>query len=455
MAITSAGVGSGLDVNSIISQLMEIEREPLLKLDQKEATVQAQISSFGAIKSVLSSLQSSLDKLKDASTFQSKSGTSSDTDVFTASADTDAVASAYNITVNRLAQSHKMGSTEFSDSTTFGGNAGDELTLTVDGASFTVDLSAGMTLSEIQAEINTDANATGVTAGLITGDSGNQTLVLTAKDTGYDKRIQLSYGGTITAGTLNLSTLNTDENNVALASDAELDASLTVDGVSVTRASNTVSDVVSGLTLNLKSTGSATATITNDTSTATSAINGFVSAYNEVLKTLGDSSLDGNSIVNNIQNQLRNVFNNKAAVSGDISYAAELGIASVYEVGGNNNGSIAADSDTLNAALEENLDDVISFFTDETNGFAARMDTMLEGFLGSGGVMDGMVENANNRIDSIERSRDALSRRLVATETRLRSQYTALDTLMSQLTTTSNYLSSQLANLPSLTRKNN
>ncbi|WP_428603353.1 flagellar filament capping protein FliD [Sedimenticola sp.] len=456
MAISSAGIGSGLDVNSIITQLMAIEQEPLLKLDQKEATVQAEISSFGSIKSILSSLQTSLDKLKDTATFQAKNASSSDTDIFTTSADTTAVASSYDVTVNRLAQRHKMASDEFSSATTFGGGAGDELTLTVDGTSFTLDLSTAMTLSEIQAAINVDENTTNITAGIITGDSGNQTLVLTAKDMGYDKRIQLSYGGAITAGTFNLATINTDANNVLIASDAELDASLTVDGVAVTRSSNTISDVVSGLTMTLKSTGSATATIDNNTSSVNGAVTAFVKAFNEAQTTLADlasSSLQGNSIVNNIQTQMRNVFNSKAGVSGSINYAAELGIASVYEIGGTNKGTIASDSDTLTTALEDQLDDVISFFTDETNGFAARMDTMLDGFLKSGGVLDGMVDNANNRIDSIEQSRDSLSRRLVSTEARLRSQYTALDALMSQLTTTSSYLTNQLANLPNLFSK--
>jgi flagellar hook-associated protein 2 len=328
----------------------------------------------------------------------------------------------------------------------------------VDGTSFAVDLSTAKTLSDIQAAINVDSNATGVTAGIITGDSGNQTLVLTAKDTGYDNRVQLSYGGAINAATFNLATLNTDSNNVLISSDTELDASLTVDGVPVTRSGNTISDTISGLTLTLKTTGTATVTIDNNTSSVTAAVTAFVKAFNDVQNALSDlagGALKGNSLINNIQSQLRNVFNNKAAVSGSYSYAAELGIASVYEIGGTNIGTIASDSDTLTAALEDNLDDVISFFTDETNGFAARMDTMLEGYIASGGVLDGVVSNANNRIDSIGQSRDALNRRLVSIEARMRSQYTALDALVAQLTTTSNYLTGQLANLPKLFRNNN
>ena len=128
--LQSPGIGSGLDVSSIVSQLMAIEQRPLLQLDQKEAQVQAEISAYGALKGALSGLQSSLGQLKEQSTFQATAASSSDDEVFTASSDTDAVDSAYDVTVNRLAQRHKLGSSEFAGDATFGGAAGDELTIT-------------------------------------------------------------------------------------------------------------------------------------------------------------------------------------------------------------------------------------------------------------------------------------------------------------------------------------
>ncbi|MCP4993682.1 MAG: flagellar cap protein, partial [Gammaproteobacteria bacterium] len=201
MAIAAPGLGSGLDVTGIVSQLMEVEQQPLVRLNQKEAQAQAQISAYGTLKSGLSSLQTAVEKLQDAATFQATKASSSDSDIFTASSDTDAVASSYNVTVNRLAQQHKLGSSEFASTATFGGGVGDELTLTVGSESFTLDLSTAMTLSEIQAAINVDGNETGVTAGLIAGDSGNETLVFTSGSSGYDNRVELSFGGAVDATT--------------------------------------------------------------------------------------------------------------------------------------------------------------------------------------------------------------------------------------------------------------
>lgn len=180
MPISSPGLGSGLDVNSIVTSLMAIEERPLTLLNQKEATVQAEISSMGGLKSALSTLQSSLTALGKEDTFRATSTQSSDSAVFTATSSSTATSANYAVTVNRLAQAHKVGSTGFADTTTFGGTAGDEMTITVDSKSFVLDLSTAKTLSQIQSAINAELNTTGVTAGLITGDSGQQTLTLTA-----------------------------------------------------------------------------------------------------------------------------------------------------------------------------------------------------------------------------------------------------------------------------------
>ena len=184
MALSAPGLGSGLEVTSIVSQLMEVERQPLARLQGKEAVIEAEISAYGALKSALSSLQGTLSDLKDTDTYRATSATSSDETVLSLSSDTDAVASSYYVTVDRLAQQHKLGTAESAAETLFGGGVGDELTLTAGSESFTLDLSTGMTLSEIQQAINIDDNETGISAGLITGNSGKQTLVLTAKESG-------------------------------------------------------------------------------------------------------------------------------------------------------------------------------------------------------------------------------------------------------------------------------
>jgi len=455
MAISSPGLGSGLDVNGIVSQLMSVEQQPLVRLNQKEAQVQAEISAYGTLKSGLSSLQTAMEKLTDAETFQATKATSSDSDVFTVSSDTNAVTSSYNVTVNRLAQQHKLGSAEFASTDTFGGTAGDELTLTVGSASFTLDLSTAKTLEEIQSAINTESNDTGVTAGLITGDSGNQTLVLTSGATGYDNRVQLSFGGSLDASTFNFSMLNRDADDQLLGGEAELDASLTVDGVSVTRASNSISDVIDGLTLDLQSAGQASVSIATDTGVAKGAVSGFVAAYNSLkgqLSTLSASGASG-SVLRNIENQIRGVLNTKITGLGDYSYISELGVTTNSDTG-----KLEFDSETLVTALEDAPDSVTGFFSDEDSGFAVGFGSLLEGFVQSGGTIDSIIEGGNNRIDSIERSRESLERRLEDIEARYLREFGVLDGLIANMSTTSEYLTSQLdilSNLAGGGRNNN
>jgi flagellar hook-associated protein 2 len=430
---------------------MAIERQPLLRMDQKEAEVQAEISGYGSLKGVLATLQNAMEKLGDSETFQATKANSSNTEVLTVSSTTDATASSYSITVNSLAQAHKLGSTEFSSSTTFGGTAGDELTLTVGLNSLTLDLSVAKTLSEIQAAINVETNTTGISAGLITGDSGNQTLVLTSSNTGYEDRIQLSFNGSIDASSFGFSMLNRDADNQLLVSENDLDASLTVDGVSVTRGSNNISDVVEGLTFELQSQGQANVSIGQDTSIAQQAVDSFINAYNKVkdqLSSLATSGVNG-SVLRGIESQLRGVLNSGLSGLGVYKYISELGVTTNADTG-----KLQLGSEKLMTALEQNTDSVTSFFSDENTGFATDLGNLLNGFLQSGGTLDSILGSANSRVDSIERRREEMERRLESVEQRYLKQFGALDTLMVSMTTTSNYLSSQLDMLSNMVSQN-
>ena len=451
MPISSPGLGSGLDVTSIVSQLMEVERLPLQRLGQREAVVKAEISAYGTLKGGLSSLQDSLAKLKDALTFQATVSTSSDSEVLDVSSDTDAVASSYSVTVNRSAQQHKLGSAEFSASASFGGTAGDSLTITVGTNSFNLDLTTAKTLSDIQQAINVESNETGVTAGLITGNSGNKTLVLTSGETGYDNRVQLSFGGTLDSSTFNFSMLNRDAEQQLLATENELDASLTVDGVAVTRGSNDISDVVEGLTFSLKKAGTASVSIGNDTSVARVAVEEFIAGYNGIktqISALGNSGLNG-SLLRNIESQLRGVLNDGLSGLGDFSYISELGITTESETG-----NLQLDSEMFISALEESPGSVLGFFSDEDSGFASKMDSMLEGFLGSGGTIDSTINGANYRLDGIERSSDSMERRMESIEQRYLQQFGALDALIASMSTTSEYLATQLDAISRISLRN-
>jgi flagellar hook-associated protein 2 len=336
---------------------------------------------------------------------------------------------------------------------TFGGGAGDAITFTVDTTDFSVDLSTAKTLAEIRDEINGSGNTTGITANVISGDGGLQSLVLTAADSGYDQRIQQSYGGSIGAGTFGLDTINTDSGGAPLAADTELDASLTVDGISVTRGGNSIDDVVSGVTLNIVAEGSTTISVAQNDSGVVSAVSTAVSAFNAALSAVGGSAQQtsgaSRGLLRGIETQLRNVLNASVkGLSSNYSTLTEMGITTLAS------GQLSFDSSVLTDALQTDRTGVKALFTDTATGFAVNFDNVLSGMTKSGGVLDSLVEGLNTQIGNLATRRVGLQNRLDQTETRLRAQFTALDQLVASLTTTSNYLTTQLSSLSSILTRN-
>jgi len=155
-------------------------------------------------------------------------------------------------------------------------------------------------------------------------------------------------------------------------------------------------------------------------------------------------------MLRSIESLMRGVLNNGLSGLGEYSYISELGVTSDSETG-----RLQLDSEQLVAALEENPDSVIGFFSDEDNGFSYRLDGQLEGFLQSGGTMDSIIDSANGRVSSIEHSREVIERRLESVEQRFLRQFGALDTLMASLTTTSEYLSTQLDAISNISLRDN
>ena len=187
MAITATGLGSGLDIESIVSGLLAVERRPLDVLSQRKSEIASKISAFGQLKSAVSTFQDSMSSLKSLSAFQVFSATSSNEDVFSATAGSDAVAASYSIEFlnsdanHQLAQAHKMNSTNFADATTSTGAAG-TMQIDVGGNSFTIDVDGSNdTLQGIRDAINNAAgNDNLVTASIIKVSDTESRLILTA-----------------------------------------------------------------------------------------------------------------------------------------------------------------------------------------------------------------------------------------------------------------------------------
>lgn len=439
MAITAAGVGSGIDIETIVRQLMTLERQPLVALERRESDTRAKISAFGTLKSAISKFQDAMKDLGTLSAFRKFQSESSDEAVMSATADSDAAAGIYSLEIARLAQNHKVGSDEFAETATFGGGAGDALTLTVGADSTTVDLSSAQTLGEIRDAINSASDNPGVTATILNTGNGNQRLILTADESGYEKRVQLSFAGAIDAASFNFTTRNQDANGAFLADLAELDASYSIDGYQLTSATNDVTTAIDGLSIELKGVGAATLNVTRDDAAIEESAKAFVDAYNDVLSTvdsLRQGELSGDSTLQSLVRAMRGVLNTSpVGLAGAYGALSELGIKTDRDTG-----QLTFNSAEFSQALDTDFSSVAQVFANDDQGYAFRFQSLADQLLENDGLIDSRVDGLDVRVRRLEGDQADLERRLDLREAALRRQYAALDQLVGSLQSTSTFL---------------
>ena len=451
--ITSAGVGSGLDVESIITKLMAVERAPLTALQGRETTYNGQISALGQIKSDLSALQTAVQAFSTTSKAYSYKASVADTTVASATAATGAVAGTYSLEVKQLAASEKLMSAANASAASGG-------TLTIDvgsvsGSTFTasssvnVTVGSGATLSDLASAINS-ANA-GVSATVIHGASGDQ-LVVTSQTSGTAGRIRIT-SSNLTAFTYD----PTAGSNAMTEKTAGQNASVFVDGVQIANTgSNVVTNAVTGLTINLLSTNEGdptTITVSNDSSALESKLNSFVTAYNNLASlvkgltgydstTKNAGALNGDMTITQIMNDLRNaIFTTPASASSSYQTLSSLGLQFQTD------GTLKLDTSTLETAMSSDFASVAA----TVGAYGDALNTTLDNALDVSGPIASDTNGINNMISSLKDREDQLNVQLTAIEARYRAQFTALDTLMSQMQTTSSYLTQQLTALANLT----
>ncbi|WP_456406938.1 flagellar filament capping protein FliD [Thiolapillus sp.] len=447
--ITAPGVGSGLDVNSIVNQLMALERRPLEALQRRQHQYEAQLSAYGQLKSALSGFQDAMDGLASTEAFKVFSASTSNEDALQVTAASTAPLGSYNVRVERLAGYHKMASAEFSNTDAFGGGAGDNIAIQIgsDPAdTITIDLSSAKTLEEIRDLINDDVSNPGVSATVVNGNGGNQKLILTAEDSGAASAMTLSYGGSLDASSFGLQTLNDIGGDLTL-----LDAEISVDGYTVTRSSNTISDVIQGVTLSLQQAQPGTdiqVKIDRDLDAAKESVQAFADAYNDLrgsIKNLRNGQLEADSTLLSIERGLLNILNNPGS-AGVYNHLSEIGLTIQKD------GNMSVKSTTLENALNADFAAVADLFADAQDGYATRFESLTGMWLETGGLIDSRTEGLDSRIESLEDRQAAMDRRLEQIETRYLRQFSALDSLVSQLQGTSSFLTSQLASLPGAQR---
>ncbi|WP_426662769.1 flagellar filament capping protein FliD [Rhodanobacter aciditrophus] len=437
--LSSAGIGSGLDVNAIITALVNAKQAgPAQQISSQTTQLQAQEAGLTGLGSALSSLQATLTTLASSITFNTYTATLGNTALGTASTLPNAQPGNYNLVVNHLATAQQRASGAYASGSTVGAGT---LTVSVGSQSMNITVGATDSISTIATAINQSSSNPGVQATIVNGANGAQ-LLLTSTKTGVANGFTVSAGAGSSAGLSSLATtLNTAGSNEAS------DASLSIDGIAVTSASNSVSGALNGVTLNLAATGSSTLTVSQDTGTVTDAVANFVTAYNSYISTVGtlgsyDTStkqggvLLGDSTLMSVQRQVNSVLSGTVA-GNSIGSLAALGITR------NADGTLSSNSSTLASALQSNPGAVQDLFAG-ANGYATRLNSMLDGFTSSSGIIATRTASIQNQLSNLSQESTALTARMNVYATQLRQQYTALDTLMSSLNNTSSYLTSSM-----------
>jgi flagellar hook-associated protein 2 len=440
--ITSLGVGTGLDLENIVSSLMEIERQPLARLQSKESIINAQISAYGAFKSKLADFQSAMEALGSASAFKQFQATSQDEELFSASADSDAVAGEYSINVVALAQRDKLASAAFSDTNSIGQGT---LSISVGAESFDVVIdSTNDSLAGIRNAINNASANTGVSASIITDDAGSR-LILTSDDTGTENALSVSVSDDSDGNNSDSSGLSAFVNANMTTVTSATDAVVEIDNFTVTSSSNTISGAIEGVSITAKAMGSSTLSITRDDEAILESVKEFASAYNSLMteiKSQRSGQLEADSTLLTIERQIRDVFNSGSAISGSsFRYLVEAGVSL------DKNGEMKVDEEQVTSLLDSDFSSFVNLFSAEGEGYANRLDSLADGWLQTDGLIDSREVGLNARLDTIDRQRDRMEARLATTEERIRAQYAAMDTLVSSLNSQGNYLLSQLSAL--------
>lgn len=438
MALSAAGIGSGLDITSLVSQLVSAERTPAAnRLSTRQTTLNSQISSLGMFKSVMADLQTQAKNLKADGAFSKLTVTSSAPTVFTASA-SGAVAGNYDIEVVSLAKAHKLVSGTYSGADAVIGSG--DVTLTVGDKSFTVTLDdEANTLGYLRDAINKAGNNTGVTATLV-HESGGTRLMLSSQKTGSDSVISVSGGG-----------LAFTERQAAV------DAHIRVEGYDHYASSNDITGAIDGVTINLlKADPGNTATLNAvvDNKAATAAIETFVKSYNTALATMATvtrydaatksgAALTGDVAVRGAAQSVRSVMNSVVNGAGSFAVLSEIGITTATD------GTLKIDSAKLSKAMASDYAGVQSLFG-SSEGYAAKLSGAIEGLLGDEGRIASKDTALKAQLKDISKQQEKLDERMTRLEARYKAQFIALDSLMSKMGSTSDYLTQQLASLANL-----
>jgi flagellar hook-associated protein 2 len=468
-SIISGSTGSTMDVNALVTAIVNAKvANQTDAINNKTNTDNTQLTALGTLKSVMSLLQSSLTSLSDGTTMSAFTATG-DGKGITAKGTTGAVAGSYSVQVSNIATSQSITSGAFTSTATLGTGT---MVVGVGGKTMSIAVnSSNNTLAGIAAAINSGTGNPGVTAAIVNGTDGAH-LVLRSASTGVSNGINVTITGAGSSDSLNnlavtsgtkaapanstetagnyTGSVTTVASGSWTQSTAGQDANFTIAGTAGTSASNTITAALSGVSMTLDSTSvgtTQTLTVAQDTTGQATAINAFVTAYNNYMSTVKTltsfdatqakgsqgGALLGDSMMNTIRNTLAGVLSGSVGTGSSAVNLGSIGITLQPD------GTLKTDSDTLTAALTNNPGTVSKLFN-STDGVGATLNNNLTSFLQTGGIMDTRTTALNNDLKSLTDQQTALTAYTAQLTTSYNDQFTALNTLMSQSQSNANYL---------------
>lgn len=439
MAISSAGIGSGLDVGKIVEQMVAAEKTPLKKLETKAEGIQTQISTYGEIKSLTSKLGDIVSKLTRDSAWNGVNISASNSTISGVMTGI-ATPGTYNIRVTQLAQAQTTaiggtGGAALAKDETMG--AAGTIKLTMGGESKELSISASDTLTKIATKVN--EAGMGIQASVVTNVDGTERLMLRSKETGTDKGFQVELDGLTKLG----------QSTPQEAKNAEIK----LNGMTLESSSNTFANTIPGLSFTVSevTTNAATLTVKADTEAMKKNIQEFVDAYNELNDLLGKSTkyteetkmagaLQGDSATVSLQNSLRMLTQGISGSTGGLTRLADIGIQM------QEGGKLSMDTSKLDKALT-NLDGLKGLFANKTDslgqggGIAVNFKNFTDKLLAFDGTLNSKTDSLERTLKSNTAEQDKVNKRADALETRLYQQYSALDVKMASLNALNSYVS--------------
>lgn len=472
------GIGSGLDINSLVERLMTVERQPLTALATKKGMIESKISALGQIRSSLDALKTAAQRMTTQDKLLTLKTTVADTSIATVSTSNSATPASFSLEVEQLASAQKLSSPEFASASSSLGNAAGSVTiefgtysagvysLNPDRAAFTVNVEAAKMTPEGIRDVINQANKE-VSASLVNSGTGVM-LVLTNAKTGANQHMRLTVSDPDGNNTDNAGLSQLAYNPAASVGNgknmservAAQDARVKIDGISITSRTNTLDQSIAGLTISLLKTNDdspTTMTTTRDDSQVKTAVNSFITAYNNLNKLVRDLTkydatkkeaaiLNGESTVRNVLSQVRGLLSRQYG-STSLPTLSELGITTQSD------GSIRLDATKFDSAFSSKRDAVVALFTQSTggtegDGFAGTVEDLITSLTDNNGLLDARTDGLNASLKNLNSKEDQIEARLSQIEQRYRTQFVTLDRNLNSLQSLSAYLQQQLASIP-------